>query len=140
MDPDAAVVASELVPDEASAPAGVDDIVPGDEGTVLDDIDSGPVDDTPDVYSDLGADLDDPAAGGLDGLDQDGDARPRSRAVLYRHDMGVRMNDDELIERCRAGDTAAFGELVGAYRTRTWAVCSRSPEIGTTPRMHCRMH
>ncbi|TCN52671.1 RNA polymerase sigma-70 factor (ECF subfamily) [Rhodococcus sp. SMB37] len=33
------------------------------------------------------------------------------------------MNDDELIEQCRAGDTAAFGELVGAYRTRTWAVC-----------------
>lgn len=31
VDPDAAVVASELVPDEASAPAGVDDIVPGDE-------------------------------------------------------------------------------------------------------------
>lgn len=32
-------------------------------------------------------------------------------------------DDDELIERCRAGDTAAFGELAGRYRTRTWAVC-----------------
>lgn len=34
------------------------------------------------------------------------------------------MNDDgDLIERARAGDTAAFGALVGKYRTRTWAVC-----------------
>ncbi|WP_226436449.1 RNA polymerase sigma factor [Rhodococcus yananensis] len=31
--------------------------------------------------------------------------------------------DEELIERCKAGDAAAFGELVGRYRPRTWAVC-----------------
>ncbi|MEE2059812.1 hypothetical protein [Rhodococcus artemisiae] len=70
VDPDAAVVASELVPDEAPAPADGGDIVPEDDDIVLGDTDSGPEDDTPDVYSDLGTDLDDPASGGLDGLDQ----------------------------------------------------------------------
>lgn len=41
--------------------------------------------------------------------------------------LGVRvlsgMDDDELIDRCRQGDSRAFGELVSRYRTRTWAVC-----------------
>jgi RNA polymerase sigma-70 factor, ECF subfamily len=35
-----------------------------------------------------------------------------------RHDL----NDGELIERCRAGDTAAFGELVTRYRNKACVV------------------
>ncbi|MGA4692537.1 RNA polymerase sigma factor [Rhodococcus sp. AB351] len=33
------------------------------------------------------------------------------------------MNEAELIERCRAGDRAAFAELVAPSRERVWAVC-----------------
>jgi len=35
------------------------------------------------------------------------------------------MDEAELIERCRAGDRAAFAELVAPSRERVWAVCVR---------------
>lgn len=33
------------------------------------------------------------------------------------------LDDDELIDRCRQGDSRAYSDLVSRYRTRTWAVC-----------------
>ncbi|MCK0089555.1 hypothetical protein HCA61_09540 [Rhodococcus sp. HNM0563] len=68
VDPDAAIAPSGLVPDDASVAAG-DDIVLDDDDIVLGGTDSGPEDETSDVYSDSGTDLDEPVSGGLDGLD-----------------------------------------------------------------------
>jgi len=37
--------------------------------------------------------------------------------------MGAVMKEAELIERCRAGDQAAFAALIAPSRTKAWAVC-----------------